>query len=170
MSSMERMGTVVSTEKVGAQTAVIVKGLVEVREGQHLRDGDRVWTITKKHWVRKPHVAVFLNHVQGEAGQPEQGDNLELVMEPGEGETGVAAVADLTVETVVSFEKQTLVCARGILPVKPGDMVTDGTRAWKVLDVTEALPASPGKTWLSVKNHQGTQHDPAPNARLLKKL
>jgi hypothetical protein len=167
---MERTGMVVSTEKVGVQTAIIVKGLLDVREGQHLRDGDRVWTITKKHWVRKPHVAIFLNHVQGKPGNPEQGDNLELVMELGEGEVGNPAVPDMTVETVVSFEKQTLVCARGVLPVKAGDTVTDGERSWKVLDVTEAIPASPGKTWLSVKNQQGTQHDPAPNARLLKKL
>lgn len=167
---MERTGTVASTEKVGIQTAVIIRGLVDVREGQHLRHGDRVWTVVKKHWVRKPHVSVFLNHVQGKAGQPEQGESLELVLDPEEGENGFPAVPDLTVETVVSFEKQTLVCAHGILPVKAGDTVTDGERAWKVLDVTEALPASPGKTWLSVKNCQGTQHDPAPNARLLKKV
>lgn len=166
---MERTGTVVSTEKVGIQTAIVIRGLLEVREGQHLRRGDRVWTVVKKHWVRKPHVAVFLNHVQGQPGLPEQEDDLELMFDPVEGESGPLAAPDLTVETVVRFEKQTLVCARGILPVKAGDVVTDGDRSWKVLDVSEGLPASSGKTWLSVKAQQGTQHDPAPNARLLKK-
>jgi hypothetical protein len=166
---MERTGTVVSTEKVGVQTAIIIRGLLEVREGQHLRHGDRVWTVVKKHWVRKPHVAVFLNHVQGKPGQPEQEEVLELMLEPGEGESQPTALPDLTVETVVRFEKQTLVCARGILPVKSGDLVTDGEQSWKVLDVTDGLPAASGKTWLSVKAQQGTHFDPAPNARLLKK-
>jgi hypothetical protein len=166
---MERTGTVVSTEKVGIQTSIVIKGFMDVHEGQHLRNGDRVWTITKKHWVRKPHVSLLLNHVHGKAGQPEQGDVLELVLEPAEGENGFPAIPDLTVETVVRFEKQTVICVRGVLPTMAGDLLTDGERAWKVVDVTEAIPASPGKTWLTVKNHQGTQHDPAPNAQLLKK-
>lgn len=164
---MERTGVVVSTERVGVLTAVVIKGLVEVREGQHLRRGDRVWTIVKKRWVRKPNVSVVLNPVAG-TGNPEIDDALELMYDQVEGENAPVAEPDLTVETVVSFEKSTLVCARGVLPVKAGDVVTDGDRAWKVLDVTGGQPAAQSRVWLSIKA-QGPNVDPMPNARLLKK-
>ncbi len=49
---MERTGTVVSTEKFGHEVAVVIQGLMQVREGQHLRLGEKVWTVVKKKWVR----------------------------------------------------------------------------------------------------------------------
>lgn len=166
---MSRTGTVASTEKVGTQTAVVLRGLGEVREGQHLRRGDQVWTVVKKRWVRKPHVSLILNQVRGELAVPEVDWELEVMLEPGDGEAAPTAVPDLTVETVVRSSKSTLVCARGILPVEAGDVVVDGEQAWKVLEVSDGQPAHPHKVWLSIKAEKGTQFDPSPNSRLLKK-
>lgn len=166
---MSRTGTVASTEKVGTQTAVIFHGLTVVEEGQHLRRGDQVWTVVKKRWVRKPHVSLILNQVRGEIAVPEVDWELEVMLDPGEGEAAPSAVPDLTVETVVSSAKSTLVCARGILPIKAGDVVVDGEQAWKVLEVSDGQPAHPYKVWLSVKAEKGTEFDPSPNSRLLKR-
>lgn len=166
---MSQTGTVASTEKVGTQTAVVIRGLGEVREGQHLRRGDQVWTIVKKRWVRKPHVSLILNQVRGELATPEVDWELEVMLDPGEGETASTATLDLTVETVVRSSKSTLVCARGILPVEAGDVVVNGEQAWKVLEVSDGQPAHPHRVWLSIKAEKGTQFDPSPNSRLLKK-
>lgn len=163
---MDRTGTVVSTEKVGIQTAIVVHGLLQVEEGQHIRLGDRVWTVVKRRWVRKPNVSLLINSVGGHP-IPEVDDVLEIMFE--NVEEGVTASQDLTVETVVSFEKSTMVFARGVITVSAGDVVTDGDRSWKVLDATSGQPASPQRVWLSVKAEKGTSGDPLPNSRLLKK-
>lgn len=166
---MDRTGTVVSTEKVGIQTAVIVRGLNDIHEGQHIRRGDKVWTVVKKHWVRKPHVALFLNQAGGTAGIPEVDWELELMLEPSDGETASSAASDLTVECVVRSSKFVHIHVRGILFVEAGDVLVDGDQAWKILEVAECQPAVPDRTWLSVKAEKGTQFSPAPNSRLLKK-
>ncbi len=166
---MDRTGTVVSIEKVGHQSAIVVHGLLQVEEGQHLRLGGRVWTVTKRRWVRKPNVSLMLNPVGENKSLPEIDDVLEIMH--AQLDDGVSkAEPDLTVETVVSFEKSTLVCARGILPVAAADVVTDGSGAWKVLDVTHGNPSALSKVWLSVKAEKGTVTNPAPNSRLLKKV
>lgn len=165
---MERTGTVVSTEKFGHEVAVVIHGLTGVREGQQLRLGEKVWTVVRKKWVRKPNIALVLNPAKGSRELPKVDDALELIPDPEEGENVARPVDDLTVETIVEFSKATLVCARGVLRVESGDVVTDGSGQWKVLDVSTGTPAAQGRTWLSLKPHGGTAFSPRPNARLLR--
>ncbi len=156
-----------STERVGHQTAVIIKGIVEMREGQHLRRGASVWTVVKRHWLRKPHVSVILNPAANTSGNPEIGWDLELMYDPVEGENVRPEVPDLTVETVLPFKKTAVICGRGVLKVKVKDVLTDGEQTWKVLDTTVSEPAQPDRVWISIQTLSGTSFNPHVNIRLL---
>jgi hypothetical protein len=59
-------------------TAVVLRGLTGVREGQHLKNGEEIWTVTKRHWVNKSHVALYLNSRSGSL--PAVGQTLEILI------------------------------------------------------------------------------------------
>ena len=79
-----KTGTVVSYEKPDVYsrsriTAVVLKGLTDVREGQYLKCGEQVWAVEKRHWVNKTCVALYLHSPSGKL--PEIGMTLEVLSE-----------------------------------------------------------------------------------------
>lgn len=78
-----KTGTVVTHERPDHYskdhiTAVVLRGLIGVREGQQLKCDEEIWIVEKRYWVSKTHVSLYLYSKSGKL--PEIGKTLELIL------------------------------------------------------------------------------------------
>lgn len=127
---MERIAKVEFVEeKTGSY---VLNGLMGVAEGQCIRRGTSVWKVSKRRWIKKPHVSLVLTSMDG--SWPVVGDEVEIIFDPLEGENPGKLKTDLIVANSMQVDENTqVVWVSGAILPKVGDFLfNENNQKWEL--------------------------------------
>jgi hypothetical protein len=129
---MIKRARVVSIERAGALTAVVLDGLLNIQVGKYLKHGTKVWAVIKRHWVSKTHVSLILHAVSG--GLPEIGQTVEVLTdeEPVISDQ-ITEVTDAVSPNFMNGQVFHFISVRYLSKIEVNDVLSDDDASWLVI-------------------------------------
>lgn len=143
------MDRVAKIEVIEEKTnSFVLNGLSNIEEGQCIRKGKSVWKVSKRRWIRNPHVSLVLASIDG--SWPVVGDEVEIILDPLEGENPGKIESDLIVlKTMQVNSDLQVVWISGEGSPKDGDILVDPVdeeRKWEfIFSCSESKSSETGR-------------------------